>query len=185
VEFLIASNLENLNRGNEPTFCSGQRLEVLDITTGSFGLLENIISWEVSSEPSLSCYRHVLFTIRGSIPTRLIRNHRGTNWCSFQEDLRDVLGRGRLMNIRNQAGLGLAIALGSTHPNHSSINDLPRSARLHRALSRDPKVRRGSLVTPSGRRMQSEGETLNLLLHMHFPNSVAMEKGVATAGRAK
>jgi len=118
VEFLIASNLENLNQGNEPTFCSGQRLEVIDITIGSFGLLESIISWEVSSESSLSCYRHVLFTVRGSIPTRLIRNLRGTNWCAFQEDLRDVLGRGRMMNIGNEAGLGLAVALGSTHPNH-------------------------------------------------------------------
>jgi hypothetical protein len=35
--------------------------------------------------------------------------------------------------------------------------------------------------------MQSEGETLDLLFHTHFPNSVAMEKGVApaTAGLAK
>jgi hypothetical protein len=35
--------------------------------------------------------------------------------------------------------------------------------------------------------MQSEGETLDLLVHMHFPNSEAMEGGVAlvTTGRAK
>ena len=32
----------------------------------------------------------------------------------------------------------------------SSINDLPKTARLHRALSRDPKIRLGSLVAPSG-----------------------------------
>jgi len=55
----------------------------------------------------------------------------------------------------------------------SSIKDLPRSARLHRALSRDPKIKLGSLVTPSGSRMQSEGETLELLLTTHFPNSVS------------
>jgi hypothetical protein len=42
----------------------------------------------------------------------------------------------------------------------SSINDLPWSARLHRALSKDPKIKLGSLVAPSGRRTQSEGETL-------------------------
>ena len=52
----------------------------------------------------------------------------------------------------------------------SSINDLPRSARLHRALYRDPKIRQVSLVAPSGRRMQSEGETLELLLTTHFPS---------------
>jgi hypothetical protein len=53
MEFLNTANLEILNWGNEPTFCSGGRLEVIDITMGSLRLLESIISWEVSSEPSL------------------------------------------------------------------------------------------------------------------------------------
>ena len=42
------------------------------------------------------------------------------------------------------------------------IGDLPRSARLHRVLSRDPKVKLGSLAAPSGGRTRSEGETLEL-----------------------
>jgi len=50
----------------------------------------------------------------------------------------------------------------------SSIDDLPRSARLHRTLSRDPKIKLGSLVAPTGRRTQSEEETLELLLTTHF-----------------
>jgi hypothetical protein len=83
VEFLSASNLEILNQGNESTFCSGQRLEVIDITLGSSGLLDSITGWEVSSEPSLSDHRHILFTLWGSIPAHLIRNPRGTNWGSF------------------------------------------------------------------------------------------------------
>jgi hypothetical protein len=41
----------------------------------------------------------------------------------------------------------------------NSINDLPTSVRLHRVLSRDPKTKLGSLVTPSGLQTQSEGET--------------------------
>jgi hypothetical protein len=59
------------------------------------------------------------------------------------------------------------------------MNDLPRSARLHRALSRDPKMRLGSLMAPSGERTQSEGETLDLLLAAYFPNSVVVEREVA------
>jgi len=59
----------------------------------------------------------------------------------------------------------------------SSVNDLPRSARLHRALSRDRKIRMGSLVAPSEGRTKSEGETLDLLLATPFPNSVAIERG--------
>jgi len=65
VEFLNSSNLEILNRRNEPTFFSGGRMEV--ITLGS-------------PEPSLSNHRDILFTLRGSVPVHLIRNPRGTNW---------------------------------------------------------------------------------------------------------
>jgi len=41
VEFLNYSNLEILNQGNEPIFCSGSRLQVIDITLGSFQLLKS------------------------------------------------------------------------------------------------------------------------------------------------
>jgi len=106
VEIQNSSNLEILNRGNEPTFCSGGRLQVIDITLGSLG---SLTSWEVSSEPSLSDHRHILFTLRGSVPPRLFRNRRGTNWCSFKRELRDRLERGPEMDIKNEVGLGLAI----------------------------------------------------------------------------
>ena len=43
IDFLNSSKLEILNRGNEPTFCSGWRQEVIDITLGSYGLLESIV----------------------------------------------------------------------------------------------------------------------------------------------
>jgi len=64
----------------------------------------------------------------------------------------------------------------------SSINYLPRPARLHRALSRDPKIKLVSLVASSGRHKQSEGETLELLLTTHFPNlGVTQELAVPAA----
>jgi hypothetical protein len=86
VEFLNSSNLEILNQGNEPTFCSGCRLQVIDITLGSFGLLESITSWEVSSEPFLLDHRHILFTIRGSVlPVCLIRNPGASIGAPFEK----------------------------------------------------------------------------------------------------
>jgi hypothetical protein len=229
-EFLNTTTLEILNQGNEPTFCSGGRLEVIDITLGSLRLLDSFIGWEVSSEPSLSDHRHILFTLQGSIPVRLFRNPRGTNWGSFKKDLRDRLERGPGMDMKSEAGLGVAIhwsqqALIVAYENNcplkpikkgrqsrkctteleslrrkvrqlfnmcrsgkdphswalsreaqqnyrkevrkasrdewrafcSSINDSPKSARLHRALSKDPTIKLGSLVTPSGEKTQSEG----------------------------
>ena len=109
VEFLKSSNLEILHQGNVPTFCSGGMLEVIDITVGSLGILEGIIDWEVSSESSLLNHRHILFTLRCSVPERLIRDPKGTNWCSFKGDLRDRLERSPEMNMKSEAGLGLAI----------------------------------------------------------------------------
>jgi hypothetical protein len=43
------------------------------------------------------------------------------------------------------------------------------------AVSKNPKVRLGSLVAPSGERTQSVGETLDLL-HTHFPGSGAVKE---------
>jgi len=210
---------------------------VIDIIMGSLRLLESIIGWEVSSESSLLGHRHILFILRGSVPLRLIRNPRGTNWGFFREDLKDQLERGPEMDMKSKAGLGLAIhwvqqALILTYEDNcplrpvktgrqylkwtaeleslrrgvrrlfnkcrsdrnphswdlyreaqrnyrkevrkasknawrafsSSIDDVPRPSRLHRALSRDPKIKLGFLVAPTGRRKQSEGETLELLL---------------------
>jgi hypothetical protein len=87
VEFLNSTYLEILNRGNEPTFCSGGILVMIDIL-GSFRLLESIIGWEFSPETSLSDHRHILFTLEDSVPVRLVRNPRGTNWGSFRGALK-------------------------------------------------------------------------------------------------
>ena len=82
---------------------------MIDITLGYFGLPESITSWEVSSEPSLLDYRHIHFTLWGSRTLLLIRNPRGTNWGSFREGLTDRLERGPQMNIKDEAGVGLAV----------------------------------------------------------------------------
>jgi hypothetical protein len=86
-------SLEILSRGNEPTFCSGGRLEVVAFTPGSLRRLESIIR--------LGCFVRALpvrsqthfFTIRGSFPACVIRKPRVTDWDSFKEDLRDRLER--------------------------------------------------------------------------------------------
>ena len=135
MEFLNTTNLEILNRGNEPTFCGGGRLEVIEITLGSLRLLESIIGWEVSFEPSLPDHRHILFILRGSVPVRLIRNPRGTNWGSFREDLRDRLGRDPELDVKSEAGLGLVIhwvqqALILTYEDNCFLDMLRRVSNL-------------------------------------------------------
>jgi len=109
LQFLSSSNLGILNRGNEPMFGNVPRQEVIDITLGSYGLLESITRWEVSREPFLSGHRHILFTLRGSVPALLISNPRGTNWGTLRGDLTDKLERGPELSMQDEAGLGLPV----------------------------------------------------------------------------
>jgi hypothetical protein len=83
VKYLNPMNLEILSQGNDPTFCNGLRLEMIDITLGSFGLLGRVKSWEVSSEPSLSDHRHILFTLQSSLPVCHIQNTGEPNGTPF------------------------------------------------------------------------------------------------------
>jgi len=82
---------------------------MIDITLGSFGLLEIITNWEVYFEPSLSGHRHILFTLLGSVPVSPIRNPRGSNWGSFRQSLTDRLEMGPEMNMKDENGLEAAI----------------------------------------------------------------------------
>jgi len=95
MEFLHSTNLEILNMGNESTYCTSARQEVINITLGSYGLMDSITDWEVYMEPSLSDHRHILFNLRGSAPVLYIRNPRGTNWGSFPGSPGEKLGRVR------------------------------------------------------------------------------------------
>jgi hypothetical protein len=149
MEFLNSTSLEILNRGNEPTFCGGGRLEVIDITLGSLRHLESIIGWEVSSEPSLSDHRHILFTLQGSFPVHLIRNPRGTNWDSFKVDLRDRLERGPEMNMKDEAGLGLAVrwvrqALISAYEDNCTLRPDKTGSQSLKWMAELQSLRRGA-----------------------------------------
>jgi hypothetical protein len=136
MEFLNSSNLEILNRGNKPTFCGAARQEEIDITLGS-----------VSSKPSLSDHRYILFTLWVSLPVSLIRNPRGTNWGSFQEVLREKLERGPEMNIRDEARLGLAVhwvqqALISAYEENCPLRPIKKGSKSLKWTSELESLRR-------------------------------------------
>jgi hypothetical protein len=94
MDFLSSTDVEILNQGNEPTFCSGGRQELIDITLASRVRLEIITGWGVSSDHSLSNHSHILFILRGSWPVLLISNPRGTVWEFFREELKMRLEKG-------------------------------------------------------------------------------------------
>jgi len=126
----------------------------------------------------------------------IIRGRQTLKWTKELESLRKEVRRlfNKCRSDRNPHSLELyreaqriyrkevrKASTGACRAFCSSINDLPSSARLHRALSRDPKIKLGSLVAPSGRRRQAEVETLELLLTKHFPNSGVTQELAAPA----
>jgi hypothetical protein len=140
VEFLDPSGLEILNRG--------YRSEVIDITLGSTGLLENIENWEVAMEPSLSNHRHILFALRGSLQVRFSRNPWRTSWGSFREELRDVLSRDPVQYTGDEAGLELALnwvqhALIIAYKKNSPIRLVKPARNFLRWTARLESLRRG------------------------------------------
>jgi hypothetical protein len=63
MEFLVSSNMNILNRGNEPTFAVRNRREVIDLTLGTNKIEVLVSNWHVSDEPSLSDHRYICFQI--------------------------------------------------------------------------------------------------------------------------
>lgn len=89
LEFIIKENLEIFNVGNEPTFVTKARKEVLDITFGSPELGAAVTEWRVSSIPSQSDHRLITFGLAGNIPgTSDKRNPRNTDWERYKVTLK-------------------------------------------------------------------------------------------------
>jgi hypothetical protein len=61
LEFLVSSNLNILNSGNEPTFVVCSRNEVIDLTLGTNKMVNLVIGMYL--EPSLSDHRYICFQI--------------------------------------------------------------------------------------------------------------------------
>ncbi|XP_025996073.1 uncharacterized protein LOC113005144 [Solenopsis invicta] len=92
LEFLASTDLEILNTGNEFTFCTAVRREVLDLTVCSRCTSRDVVGWRVSREPSLSDHRQITFKLawaRGEVTT--FRNPRRTDWDSYRVDLKCYL----------------------------------------------------------------------------------------------
>jgi hypothetical protein len=87
---ITKKNFEILNRGDEPTFVTRVRQEVIDITLTSTDIKREIYNWRVTTEVSLSDHRIIRFKII-SDPRKPYeyRNPRcrSTDWELFSKEL--------------------------------------------------------------------------------------------------
>ena len=88
MDFIVVKDLHILNEGNEPTFVTSIRSEVLDLTISSRQLQHKINNWRVSDEITLSDHRLITFEFFSAIGTvSMTRNPRKTDWNQYLERL--------------------------------------------------------------------------------------------------
>lgn len=88
LEYLSSNDVNVCNKGNEPTFVTVARQEVLDLTLCSAAFADKIRNWHVSGEASLSDHRQIVFDIEaGQFQRETYRDPKDTDWDAFRGHL--------------------------------------------------------------------------------------------------
>ena len=88
LDFLVANRLDVLNSGNEPTFSTPQRSEVLDITIASQEAAHFVYNWHVSPIESLSDHKRILFELKNpTITVQEFRNPRKIDYLTLNIEI--------------------------------------------------------------------------------------------------
>lgn len=83
-QYLVISNLNMLNKGNQSSFVVHNRKQVTDSTLGTNKIGNMASNWRVSDEPSLSDHRYICFQIGNIVTTTVtFRGLKRTNWESY------------------------------------------------------------------------------------------------------
>jgi len=92
-EYIATTNLEVVNSGSEPTFCSGNKRTVIDVTFANSILYKDIHGWQVSTTDTMSDHRQIQFVIKRdrSAPSKR-RNVRRTDWDVYGDELYARIG---------------------------------------------------------------------------------------------
>lgn len=248
LEYINGTQMDIVNQGNEPTFITSNRREVLDLTLASMNIRGYIHGWKVEQEPSMSDHRTITFGIQCKKPkVEYKRNPKETNWETYTVELAE-----RLRTLKGRYGTDedlehtlqeVCRALIGTYENNCSLKpgrqynstpwwnrtleakrlevrkafnrakkkrtsegwavhkdaqrdfkrelekakaekwqefcsgmeNLADTAKLARILTKDNSVRLRCLKDGTGRYMETEEDTLTLLLKASFPDFVREE----------
>ena len=88
-EYVVSTNLNILNKDNEPAFVITNRKEVIDLTLETDKKGDLVINWHVPDKISLSDHRYIIFQVSDMEVTRLTYcNSKTANLESYCEDLK-------------------------------------------------------------------------------------------------
>jgi len=96
LQYLVSKNLFICNVGDQPTFVTRNRSEVIDITVCTEGICRVVNDWHVSQEASLSDHRYIRFSIQSEADSPCYRSPRRADWLGYKSDLgsqMDSIGR--------------------------------------------------------------------------------------------
>jgi len=92
-EFIAATNLEIINVGCEPTFCSDGKKTVIDVTFASSSIASQLCDWCVELNDTMSDHRRINFFLKYDKPKPIrLRNWKNTNWSIYEEELQGKIG---------------------------------------------------------------------------------------------
>ncbi|XP_055855996.1 uncharacterized protein LOC129919170 [Episyrphus balteatus] len=130
------------NTGNEPTFVTRNRQEVLDITLVSDSIHQRILNWKVSEEHSFPDQRYIQFSLNDVTTKQLaFRNYRKTNWKKYRETLKSLLKPEFLSYPSNTIDLDNKVNDLTSALNLSMNNSCPLIQLKHHKQSRPISAR--------------------------------------------
>lgn len=111
MELICSNNLFVLNNGNDPTFVTATREEVIDVTVCSMDLVPEISSWNVWNKESMSDHRYIRFNMgTHCVRPKCSRNPRSTDWDLYRHNLACALSHWGIQSLDIQ-GLEAAASL--------------------------------------------------------------------------
>lgn len=149
VEFLLATGLYICNRGNDPTFVTVNRREVLDVTFATDSLFDKIDGWKVLEDHSFSDHRYIEFSILEKEPMKSIpRNPRKTNWELYRTTFSRLLNSMDLQEPSNQEEIDNLVnqitTICNRSMNISCPDNIPRGKKKPRWWSKELQLSRNT-----------------------------------------
>jgi ribonuclease HI len=92
LEYVASTNLDICNIGNEPTFITQARKEVLDITLADLATCQTVEGWHVDKKEVFPDHRLIRWKIHGpTSPEERWRNPRRCSWEAYELRLKQAL----------------------------------------------------------------------------------------------
>ncbi|XP_015916748.1 uncharacterized protein [Parasteatoda tepidariorum] len=191
MEHILHFNLYVLNEGNEPTFVTCNRREVIDLTLCNSSSVDYVTDWKVSGAVTASDHQLITFSIKGLSGLKVVTStsspRRVPWWSSEHSKLRKKCRK--LFNRAKKSGEWQSYRNALTAFNKAiraskrrswqifcdGINTTSSTAKIAKILTKDFNCSLNAIRLTNGRYSESGEEAVGELFEAHFPGSNPVE----------